>query len=727
VENRFSNSPQLKLEQLKGGKMGNLPSSSNLQRIFGPQSVAVIGASTRPESVGRAVFSNVLRYDYTGVVYPVHPQARSIMGVRAYPSVLEIPDPVDLAVIIIPSAGVAQALEDCGRKGIKGAIVITAGFKELGGEGINKEAAVLEAARHSGIPLLGPNCLGIINTDPQVSLNASFSRLMPQSGNIALISQSGAVGVAALEYAQSERIGLSKFVSVGNKADLNENDFLAYLQEDPQTEVILLYLEDLTDPRKFFQIAQESGSRKPILAIKSGRTPAGAKAASSHTGALAGSDAAYDALFAQCGVFRVESLEELFDYALAFATQPPPQGNRAAIVTNAGGLGIMATDAAVRYGLTMANFQEETTARLQESLPPAANIHNPVDVLGDANEERYGAALEGVLADPGVDGAIVISTPQLMTNLAAIATAVSRVASQHQKPTLVCQMALGEIEETLTILSQGRMPHYHFPEEAARALAAMARYARSRRQPRSEVKTFTDVDREAVKRVFAGAKKEGRSFVLEPEAHQVFQAYGFPALPRRWVHSAAEAAQASEEIGYPVALKIVSPDIIHKFEVGGVKIHLSTAKAVHRAYDEVQSHARKARPQAALAGVLVQKMAAPGPEMILGMTRDPHFGPLLMIGLGGTLVEIFKDVSFSIAPISEQWAQKMIWDLKAFPLLSGYRGAPPADLEIIAECLERLSQMVLDFPEIRELDINPLMVFPQGQGAAVVDARIFVD
>jgi len=706
--------------------MADILPRSDLQSIFAPQSVAVIGASSRAESVGRAVFGNVLHYDYTGVVYPVHPKARSIMGVRAYASVLEIPDPVDLAVIIVPSAGVAQVLQECGQKGIKGAIVITAGFKELGGEGVTKEAGVLDAARRSGIPLLGPNCLGIINTDPQVSLNASFSRLMPHPGNIALVSQSGAVGVAALEYAQAERIGLSKFVSVGNKADLNENDFLAYLLKDPQTDVILLYLEDLADPRKFFRLAQESGPKKPILAIKSGRTAAGARAASSHTGALAGSDAAYDALFAQCGVFRVESLEELFDYAAAFATQPLPEGNRAAIVTNAGGLGIMATDAAVRYGLTMADFQEETLQRLREGLPPAANIHNPVDVLGDATEERYGTALKNVLADPGVDGAIVISTPQLMTNLAAIAATVSQVAAQHRKPTLVCQMALGEIEETLTILTRGRLPHYSFPEEAARTLAAMARYAGSRRRPRYEVKTFTDVDREAVQKVLAGVKKEGRSFVLEPEAHQIFQAYGFPVLTNRWVHSAAAAAQAAEALGYPVALKIVSPDIVHKFDVGGVKLHLRNAAAVSRAYDEVLAAAQKARPQAALAGALVQKMTDPGTEMILGMTRDPHFGPLLMIGLGGTLVEILQDVTFSVAPVSEQWAQGMIRDLKAFPLLSGYRGAAPGDLESIAACLERLSQLVLDFPEIRELDINPLMVFPQGQGVAVVDARIFV-
>ena len=438
----------------------------------------------------------------------------------------------------------------------------------------------MTAARQNGIRLLGPNCLGIINTDPQVSLNGSFARLMPATGNIALVSQSGAVGVAALEYAQGEGIGLSKFVSVGNKADLNENDFLAYLKDDPLTDVIMFYLEDLADPKRFFQLAREitgeAGNKKPILAIKSGRTAAGARAASSHTGALAGSDEAYDALFAQCGVLRVESLEELFDYAQAFSTQPLPRGNRVAIVTNAGGLGIMTTDAAVRYGLSIAEFKEETVARLKAGLPAAANIHNPVDVLGDAREDRYRTALEGVLGDDHVDGVIVISTPQLMTNLAAIAATVAEVTPAYHKPTLVCQMALGEIEETLAIWSKAKLPHYHFPEEAVRSLGAMARYAANIHRDRYEVKTFADVDRDQVKEVLQRVKAAGRKFVLEPEAHEIFQAYGFPVAPFAWVHSEDQAVRAAADLGYPVALKIVSPDVIHKFDVGGVKLNLET-------------------------------------------------------------------------------------------------------------------------------------------------------
>jgi acetyltransferase len=553
---------------------------------------------------------------------------------------------------------------------------------------------------------------------------------MPRPGNIALVSQSGAVGVAALEYAQGEEIGLSKFVSVGNKADLNENDFLAYLKDDPLTDVIAFYLEDISDPQKFFQLAREitgeAGNKKPILAIKSGRTAAGARAASSHTGALAGSDEAYDALFAQCGVLRVESLEELFDYALAFSTQPLPRGNRVAIVTNAGGLGIMTTDAAVRYGLEMAEFEAETVAKLKAGLPPAANLHNPVDVLGDAREDRYRIALEGVLGDDNVDGVIVISTPQLMTNLAAIAATVAEVTPAYKKPTLVCQMSLGEIEETLAIWSKAKLPHYHFPEEAVRGLAAMARYAANIRRDRYEVKSFADVDRDRVKEVLAQVKAAGRQFVLEPEAHEIFRAYGFPVVPFAWAHDADQAVRAAAELSYPVVLKIVSPDVIHKFDVGGVKLNLAGENEVRQAYEEILASVARLHPGAALQGMVVQKMVPKGRETILGMSRDPHFGPLLMFGLGGTWVEVFRDVNFQLAPISEDWALKMIQGLKGYRTLTSFRGEPAADLAAIVESLERLSQMALDFAELKELDINPFMVFEEGKGAAALDARIFI-
>ncbi|MFQ5848205.1 MAG: acetate--CoA ligase alpha subunit [Candidatus Methylomirabilales bacterium] len=698
-----------------------------LQPLFAPRSVAVVGASTRPESVGRAVFANVLRHGYTGVVYPVNPKATSILAVKAYPSVLEIPTEIDVAVIVVPGAAIPQVLEECGQKGVKAAVIVSAGFKELGTEGAKKEEAICTAARRFDIPLIGPNCLGIINTDPQVSLNASFGRRMPLPGNITLISQSGAIGVAALEHAHAERIGLSKFISIGNKADLNENDLLAYLKDDPRTDVILLYLEDLTDPKGFIRLAQGISRHKPILAIKSGRTVEGAKAASSHTGALAGSDEAYNSLFAQCGVLRVESLEELFDYGVAFATQPLPKGNRVAIVTNAGGPGIMATDACVRHGLTLASFQEPTTARLRSGLPPAANITNPVDVIGDAGEDRYALALKSVLEDEGVEGVIVISTPQLMTNMPSIATTVARTAPSHRKPVLACLMSTGTMmEEALATLTAARVPHYHFPEEAARTLAAMARYAGWIHRPRAEVRMFTDLDRAAVERVLARANEEGRHFLPEPEAYEILQAYRFPVLPFRWTQDEDEAVRAAEAIGYPVALKIVSPDIPHKIDVGGIRLNLAHEGEVRRAYGEMLAAVRGARPEARGQGVLVQKMVTSGKETILGMKRDPHFGPLLLFGLGGTYVEIFRDVAVRIAPITGLDAQQMFRRLKSSQILSGYRGEPPSDLGAISECLERLSQLALDFPALHELDVNPLIVFEKGKGVGVIDARIFL-
>lgn len=698
-----------------------------MQAFFAPRSVAVVGASTRSDSVGRAVFANVLLHGYSGVVYPVNPKATSILAVKTYPSVLEIPEEVDLALIIVPSDAVPKVIEECGQKGVKGAVIISAGFKELGGEGAKREQAAVETAQKFGIALIGPNCLGIINADPHVSLNACFARRMPLPGNIALISQSGAIGVAALEYAQAERIGLSKFVSVGNKADVNENDLLAYLQDDPQSDVILLYLEDLTDPKGFIDLARVISKQKPLLAIKAGRTEEGAKAASSHTGALAGSDEAYDSLFAQSGVLRVESLEELFGYAMAFATQPLPKGNRVAIVTNAGGPGIMTTDACIRHGLTLASFQEATLTRLQEGLPSAANVNNPVDVLGDAAEDRYAVALDGVLTDEGVDGAIVISTPQIMTDLPAIASTVAEIAPRTRKPILVSLISTGEtMERAMTTLTAARVPHYRFPTDAARALAVMAKYAWWIHRPPSVVKTFGDVDRDGARRVLDAARHEGRTFLPEPEAYEVLQAYRFPMLPFRWVHNDREAVLAAKEIGYPVVMKIVSPDIPHKVDVGGIRLNLANEREVRRAYREVLAAVQAARPDARRQGVLIQRMISGGKETILGMKRDPHFGPLLLFGLGGTYVELFRDVTVRVAPLTELDAQQMLEQLKSSQILLGYRGEPPSDLEAIRECLERLSQLAIDFPTLYELDINPLVVFQEGKGAAAVDARILI-
>ena len=708
----------------------NKHTQENVKFIFSPRSVAVIGASTRKDSVGRAIFANILFSGYTGIVYPVNPKAKGILGVRAYHSVWDIPGEVDLAVVIVPSVAVPAVMEECGEKGMKAAVIITAGFKEIGGEGAELERTVTEISKKYSIPLVGPNCLGVINTDPGISFNATFARGMPKSGNIAFISQSGALGVAALEYAQEENIGLSKFISVGNKADITENDLLALLKDDPQTGVILLYLEDLTDPKGFIELAREiTGEipkRKPILAIKSGRTTEGAKAASSHTGALASSDEAYDFFFRQCGVLRVETLEELFDYAIAFASQPLPRGNRVAIVTNAGGPGIMATDACVRHGLQLASFDRRTTENLKKGLPLTANINNPVDVIGDAKEDRYTLALKSVLDDENVDGAIVICTPQAMTVLRDIACVIADITSKYKKPVMACCMGVTDISETLKILDEKNIPHYKFPEAAARAMANMSDYAQWIVRARTEVRIFKDVNKKKVKEILTTAQRENRSFLPEPEAHEVLRAYGFPVLDFRLAKNQQECIQYAKEIGYPVVLKIVSPDILHKVDVGGVRLNIENEGELKRAYKDILQSVKSAKPEANIWGVFVQKMVEGGKETIIGMNRDPHFGALLMFGLGGVYVEALKDVTFRIAPIRELSAQHMIKEIRGYRILEGYRGEKPSDIAVITECLERLSQLVTDFEEIEELDINPLLVFEKGTGAKVVDARILI-
>lgn len=705
-------------------------SGNKLQYIFSPRSVAVIGASSREGSVGRAIFSNILFSGYTGIVYPVNPKARGILGVRAYHSVWDIPGGVDLAIIIVPSHAVPKVLEECGEKGVRGAVVITAGFKEIGVKGLELEKQVKEAAKKYSIPLVGPNCLGVINTDPDIKLNATFARSMPKQGNMAFISQSGALGVAALEYAHSENIGLSKFVSVGNKADITENDLLAALRDDPHTDVILLYVEDLAEPRAFTDLAREiTGERKtakPILAIKSGRTMEGASAAFSHTGALASSDETYDSCFFQCGVLRVEALEDIFDYAKALANQPLPRGDKVAIVTNAGGPGIMATDTCIRHGLQLATLAENTVKKLKEGLPITANTNNPIDVIGDADHKRYALALDSVMADDNVDGVIVISTPQMMTDLKEVAQTITQISSRYEKPMLTCFMAMDDISETVKILDNARVPHYLFPEAAARAMANMSRYARWLNRPRTQVKVFQDIDKEIVAKILAKAKEEKRSFLPEPEAHAVLKAYGFPVLKFKLAKSAEEGAEAAKEIGYPVVLKIVSPDVIHKVDFGGVKVGIEDEESLKAAFEEIISNVKQHKPDADIWGIFVQEFAPGGKETIIGMNRDPHFGPLIMFGLGGVYVEALKDVTFRLAPIRELASTRMVEEIRGYKILSGFRGEKPSDVAAVSECLQRLSMLAIDFKEIKELDINPLVVFEEGNGAKVIDARIAI-
>jgi acetyl coenzyme A synthetase (ADP forming)-like protein len=704
----------------------SLTKAEQLKWIFSPRSVAVIGASAKFQSLGRAVFANLLFAGYSGCVYPVNTKAKSVLGVRAYPSVLDVPDEVDLAVVLVPAGFVPQVLKDAGRKGCKGAIVISAGFKEIGGQGIELEQQLESTAQSYGMAVLGPNCFGVINTDPGISLNATFSRSFPLTGKIAFISQSGAVGVAALEYAAAEKIGFSKFISIGNKADIHENHVLEALADDPQTDVILLYVEDLEDPKEFIGLAQRVSEKKPILAVKSGRTVEGAKAAASHTGALSGSDEVYDSLFAQCGVLRVETLEELFRFGIAFANQPLPRGRRVAIVTNAGGPGIMATDASIRYELELARLDDKTKSILNTHLPSTVSLNNPIDLIGDAGESRYQLALQAVLADENVDGVIVICVPQMMTNLEATSTVIAQQVRFSDKPVFAVYMATGDIEDSLNILEDAQIPFYRFPEDAARALGAMARYVRWRKRPRTEFKLFDDVQPEKVREILEKARREKRRFLPEPEAHAVLGAYGFPMLRSRLVQNEAEAMAAAEEIGFPVVMKIVSPDIVHKVDVGGVRLNLHSESDVKNAYHDLIAQVKAFRKDAGIWGVLIQEMVRNGKETILGMKRDPHFGPLLMFGLGGIYVEVFRDVVFRIAPIRELSARHMIERIKGIRLLRGFRGEPASDIEAVTQSLTRLSQLVTDFPEIEEMDINPLIVLPAGSGARVVDARILL-
>jgi acetyl coenzyme A synthetase (ADP forming)-like protein len=692
-----------------------------LDEFFKPGSVAVVGASRDPNKLGYQVVANLLDGGFPGRILPINPKAEVIRGLRAYASILDVLDAVDLAVIVIPHAYVASALEECGRKGVRAAIVISAGFREAGREGLEEELKLVEIARTHGMRLVGPNCLGVIDTS--TPLNASFSAGMPPSGPAAFMSQSGALGTAVLDLALAGRVGFSKFISLGNKADVSETDLLRALEDDEETRVILIYVEGLPDGQEFIRVARRVTRKKPVVAIKSGVTKSGSRAVSSHTGSLAGSEAAYRAAFRQAGVIRAPSMQSLFDYAQAFAYQPLPEGSRIAIVTNAGGPGILATDALERAGLEMAKLSSKATASLSSFLPSAASTANPVDVLGDAKAERYERALEIVVDEPGVDGLIVVVTPQAVTEIAETARAVGRISKRSRKPILGCFMGEARIAPGVEILREYGVPNYGFPERAADALEAMTSHVREKARPLDALVTY-DVDREPVRQLFARVKGEGRVSIGDAEAWDILNAYGFSIPKSSLARTAEEAVTSAEDIGYPVVLKITSPDILHKTDVGGVKVGLTKASDVRDAFDLMVYRAKRYMPQADVWGCQVQQMLAGRHEILLGMSRDPQFGPLVAFGLGGIYVEVLKDVSFRVAPFGRREAEDMIREIATYPLLEGVRGQPPADTEAVIDALLRISQLVTDFPEIAELDVNPLMVFEQGRGAMAVDMRL---
>ncbi|MDY6861899.1 MAG: acetate--CoA ligase family protein [Thermodesulfobacteriota bacterium] len=702
--------------------------NKSINSIIGPKSIAVVGATNREGSVGHAVFSNILYNGYKGVLYPVNPGAQYVKSVKAYPSLLDVPDPVDMAVIIVPANVTEQVVEEAAVKGVKGVVIISAGFKEIGGEGVERERRLKALAEEKGIRLVGPNCLGIINTESGVRMNASFARRMPQPGNIAFISQSGALCTAVLDFAAGRHIGFSKVISFGNKADVNEIDLLGYFKGDSQTSVILMYLEDITDGRKFIEIAREITwkSKKPMFAIKSGRSEEGAKAASSHTGSLAGSDFAYDAVFFQSGIQRVEGFNEFFNYAVAYATQPLPKSNRIAIITNAGGPGIMTTDSAIRHGLKLATFKENTLDELRKCLPRTANIKNPVDIIGDASYERYEAAIKAVINDENVHGAIIILTPQEMTNIIETAKVVPRAIKGVIKPVLCAFMGIVDVSDGIKYLEKNGIPNYIFPERAARTMASMVRFNFLLGLKKREIKNYPVDIKVAAEKIKEKLRGKDRYYLSEIEANEILSCYGFPLLKSFLVRKKEELKKALDHVGLPVAMKISSPDIIHKFDAGGVKLKIKTEEEAKSAYDEILENALKYMPGAKISGVMIEAMARGGVEVIIGAHRDPKFGPMCMFGLGGTFVEAIKDVTFRIAPMWEISAELMIKTIKTYKILKGVRGRAPSDIESIKECILRVSQMITNHPEIAEMDINPLIVYPEGNGCVVADSRILL-
>ncbi|MGD8967967.1 MAG: acetate--CoA ligase [Anaerolineae bacterium] len=694
-----------------------------LEALFSPQGVAVVGASTNPAKLGYSVLDNIIKYGYQGQVYPVNPKAGEILGRACYPRVTEIPGPVDLAVIVVPNKFVAGVMEDCGEKGVEAAIIITAGFREAGAEGRKMEREVIEIAEQHNIRVVGPNCLGVIDTNS--SLNASFAAGMPDQGKISFMSQSGALCTGILDWAALNGLGFSSFVSLGNKGDLNETDFLEVWRDDPNTNVVMAYLEGVVDGDAFIEAARRLTKIKPFIVVKSGTTSAGSRAVSSHTGTLAGSDTAYDAAFEQAGILRARSVSELFAYSTALAYQPLPAGRRVAIITNAGGPGIMATDACVNGGLELATLSSETVDYLHEVLPPAANHYNPIDVLGDARSDRYEKALEAALKDPGVDAIIFLLTPQAMTDIETTAEAVVRISKEHDKPVLACFMGGKDVVPGNKILGEGQVPFYGFPEDAADALRVMVQQ-QEWINTEFEEPVRVPSDRERAAMTVLAAQKAGRLKLNEMEARQVVAAYGLPLPQSQLAFTADQAAQFAAEIGYPVVMKIISPDILHKSDMGGVVVGIQNEKEVREAYQDILIRARRYMPDADIWGVAVQEMVEQGKEIILGVTQDPTFGHMVMFGLGGIYVEVLKDVQFGIAPITPTQAREMITNLRSYPLLAGVRGEEASDMDAMADCLLRVSQMVTDLPQIVELDINPLFVYEAGKGVMAVDARIVI-
>lgn len=693
-----------------------------LEPLFNPDSIVVIGASRDPQKVGGAVLNNLVRFSYKGRLYPVNPSATDILGLKAYQKASEVGKSIDLAVIAVPARFVPETLVDCAAAGVRAAVIVSAGFKEAGPEGVRLEQEIRIISKDNNIRILGPNCLGIINTAN--SMNATFAAGMLPSGRNAFFSQSGALGIAILDWAIGNRMGFSKFISLGNKTDLNEIDFIEYFINDPDTDVILGYIEDVVDGRRFLNVARKATKVKPVILLKSGGTEAGARAASSHTGALAGSETAFDAAFKQTGVIRANGIQELFDTALAFSGGKLPSGNRLLIVTNAGGPGIIAADASEKLGLKLPQMSRNAIESIAPLLPKNASLYNPVDIIGDATSERYEVVLNKAITDPNVDGIIVILTPQAMTDVENTAEIIINKSKTADKPVITSFMGEMRVRKSIEMLKTSAIPNFSYPETAVRAFKKLYDYNMWRQGIEEEIQGHM-YNKDAAKGIIDSLLKAGRYEAGEDIAMAILSSYGFVFPLRALARTAKEAAAISEKIGFPVVMKVSSPDILHKTDVGGVKLNINSDIAAEDAFMEITSNAKRLMPHALINGVMIYEMIKGGKEVILGVTYDRTFGYMIMFGLGGIYVEVLKDVSFRIAPVSRKEAVSMIDEIKTAALLRGARGERPVDIEAIVNGILNISSLVMDFPMIRELDINPLVVM--NSGAFAIDARIIFE
>ncbi len=694
---------------------------SSVKPFFEPRGVAIIGASDRPDKLSHGILKNMLQYGYAGGIYPVNPKNSEILGKPCYADILSVPDPVDLAVIILPASAIPAVLDDCGKKGIKAVTVISGGFKEVGEAGKQLEAQILEITKKFNMRMIGPNCVGTFNL--VTGMNTTFIKGLPARGGIGFVSQSGAVCGGIVDHVLGKGVGFSHFLSLGNEADVTETDMMEYLADDADTTVIAIYAEGIRDGRRFIDTAKKITAKKPILILKAGRSEEGARAVSSHTGSLAGSHAAYQAAFKQSGVIEVTNATDLLNAAMALDWLKLPKGSRTAIITNAGGPAALASDSLAENDIQLASISAETQARLREKLNPAAQVSNPIDMLGGATELEYGHALESVLMDEGVDMVLAVLVPQALVDPVKVAQSFVEAAKKSDKPVLACMMGSYSVQEARDLLHRNHLPMTDYPEQTGVIFGALRQY--------SEIRQLHEItNRFAVKKDHAQADNIFRSSSAkvwgEHVTRPLLDAYGVSLVEGELAADLSAAQKAAASLGYPVVVKVASQDVLHKSDFGAIAVNIGNDKEMESAYQRILGNVKKHAPNAAIEGVLVEKMAPKGLEVIIGMKRDPGFGPLMMFGMGGVFVELFKDVVFRVAPLTYADAQEMVADTKAYKLLSGWRGSQESDIEAIIENILRLSELATDFPQIQEIEINPLLVLPKGQGALALDCRMIL-